>query len=115
MVVLDAIILFQLELDLPFGTLSMYLRVEALFQRKLVRLLLILAVLVSNGYAALAIELLRFPYLQLRSGTEFVLIGQKLAAEFLSSQQLALHAHILEVQVHVARVVAFSTQHGILA
>ena len=93
----------------------MYLGVEPLLQRKLVRLLFVLAILVSNGYTALAIELLRFPHLQLRSGTEFVIIGQKLAAEVLPSQQLALHAHILEVQVHVARVIALSAHHGVLA
>jgi hypothetical protein len=122
-VVLNAFILFQRKLDLLRLFLAMNLGVETLLQRKLVCLLLILAILVnigtsiiSNGYTAFPIELLGLlSHLQVRSRIEFIIVGKKLAAVLLLSQELALHTNVLEVQVHVAGVVAISAQYGMLA
>ena len=121
-VVLNAFILFQLKLDLLWLFLAMNLGVETLLQRKLVLilllycLLLILAILVSNGYTAFPIELLGLlGHLQVRSRIEFIIVGKKLAAVLLVSQKLALHTDVLEVQVHVTGVVAISAQYGMLA
>jgi len=108
-VVLNAFILFQRKLDLLLQFLAMNLGVETLLQRKLVDLRRILAILISNGYTAVPIELLwLLSHLQVRSRIDFIIVGKKLAAVFVVSQKLALHADVLEVQVHVTGVVAIS-------
>jgi hypothetical protein len=113
---LNAFILFQRKLDLLLQFLAMNLGVETLLQRKLVYLRRILAILISNGYTAVPIELLwLLSHLQVRNRIDFIIVGKKLAAVFVVSQKLALHADVLEVQVHVTGVVAISTQYGMLA
>ena len=115
-VVLNAFILFQRKLDLLLLILAVDLGVETLLQRKLVCLLFILAILISNGYTAFPIELLGLPsHLQVRGRIELIIVGKKLAAVLLVSQELASHADVLEVQVHVTGVVAISAQYGVLA